>query len=109
VADRNSGTPAATRRTASRQSAREEVGRNPGPGYRERTLKGLNPREPPAVEVLNPPSVAKGLPGGSTQKPWPAGPAVYDRRWFHLWEERSVGLADTETFGGLAEGESSEG
>jgi hypothetical protein len=59
VADRYSGAPAATRKNAGRQSAREEVGRNPGPGCRERTLEGSNPGEPPAVEVLNPRSVAR--------------------------------------------------
>jgi hypothetical protein len=109
VADRHSGAPVASRETAVRRSAGEEIGRNPDPGCRERTLEGTTPGEPPAVDVLNPRPVARdsredkprnrGLQG---RPPAPVGGSTCGRngKWASpVWKRTS----------GLPGGESSEG
>jgi len=57
------------------RSAWEEIGRNPGHGFRSRTLEGQNPREHPAVTG----SKARRSPGtlgrDQAQEPQPIGPA----------------------------------
>jgi hypothetical protein len=109
VADRHSGAPVTLRETAKWRSAREEIGGNSGQGCRERTLEGTTPREPPAVDVLNPRPVARdsredkprnrGLQG---RPPASVGGSTCGRngQWVSPMRKRT---------GGLPGGESSEG
>jgi len=80
-----------------RKSVWEEAGRNPGQGCRERTLEGENPREPPAVDVLNTRPVARDF---REEKPRNRGPQIRAScfgRWLHLREETVGGCVEAET------------
>jgi len=97
AADRDSGAPVALRETAGRWSAREETGRNPGQGCRERTLEGENPGELPAVDVLNPRLVARDSREDKPRNRGPQGRASCLGRWLHLREETVSGCVEAET------------
>jgi len=82
-----------------RKDVREEIGRNLDQGFREETLEGRNPREQPAVGVLNPRTVARD--SGKGRNPGTAacqaGPAL--RRRVYRQCETVCGFFQAETFG----------
>jgi hypothetical protein len=80
------------------ESAWEELGRNPGPGFGRQTLGGQNPREQPVCGSLTL-TRRPGTPGRvKAQKPRPVGPAqpdLSDRD--HRRDKRYVGATGVET------------